>query len=94
MTDPQLVPVGTRHMGTDLFNTVNADIYAEFVKATQVVLGTKFNFDIFADAQSVLALENLEDVTIFAFVSPADVADIRKELKDTLQYVEAFAKNG
>lgn len=94
MTDPQLVPVGTRHMGTDLFNTVNADIYAEFVKATQVVLGTKFNFDIFADAQSVLALENLEDVTIFAFVSPADIADIRKELKDTLQYVEAFAKNG
>ena len=94
MTDPQLVPVGTRHMGTDLFNTVNADIYAEFAKATQVVLGTKFNFDIFADAQSVLALENLEDVTIFAFVSPADVADIRKELKDTLQYVEAFAKNG
>lgn len=42
----------------------------------------------------MLALENLEDVTIFAFVSPADVADIRKELKETLQYVEAFAKNG
>lgn len=94
MTDPMLVPVGTKHMGTDMFNTVNADIYAEFAKATQVVVGTKFNFDLFADAQSVLALENLEDVTIFAFVSPADVADIRKELKDTLQYVEAFAKNG
>ena len=49
---------------------------------------------MFADAQSVLALENLEDVTIFSFVSPADVPDIRKELKDTLQYVEGFAKNG
>ena len=36
MTDPQLVPVGTRHMGTDLFNTVNADIYAEFAKAKKV----------------------------------------------------------
>lgn len=24
MTDPMLVPVGTRHMGTDMFNTVNA----------------------------------------------------------------------
>lgn len=94
MTDPMLVPVGTKHMGTDMFNTVNADIYTEFAKATQVVVGTGFNFDMFADAQSVLALENLEDVTIFAFVSPADVADIRKELKDTLQYVEAFARNG
>ena len=48
MTDPQLVPVGTRHMGTDMFNTVNKDIYAEFAKATQVVVGTKFNFDMFA----------------------------------------------
>ena len=94
MTDPQLVPVGTKHMGTDMFNTVNADIYGEFAKATQVVVVTKLNFDAFADAQSVLALEDLEGVTIFAFVSPADVAELRKELKDTLQYVEAFAKNG
>ena len=94
MTDPQLVPVGTKHMGTDMFNTVNADIYGEFAKATQVVVVTKLNFDAFADAQSVLALEDLEGVTIFAFVSSADVAELRKELKDTLQYVEAFAKNG
>ena len=34
MTDPMLVPVGTRHMGTDMFNTVNADIFAEFNKAS------------------------------------------------------------
>ncbi len=94
MTDPQLVPVGTKHMGTDMFNTVNADIYAEFAKATQVVTVTEFGFDAFADAQSVLALENLENVSIFAFVSPEDVAELRKKLKDTLQYVEAFAKNG
>ena len=34
MIDPMLVPVGTRHMGTDMFNTVNADVFAEFNKAT------------------------------------------------------------
>lgn len=94
MTDPQLVPVGTKHMGADMFNTVNADIYGEFAKSTQVVTASKFGFDAFADAQSVLAFENLESTTLFAFVSPADIADLRKELKDTLQYVEAFAKNG
>lgn len=94
MTDPQLVPTGTKHMGTDMFNTVNKDIYGEFAKATQVAVVGKFDFGAFADAQSILALENLEDVTIFAFVCPADVAELRKELKDTLQYVEAFAKNG
>ena len=94
MTDPQLVPTGTKHMGTDMFNTVNKDIYGEFAKATQVAVVSKFDFGAFADTQSILALENLEDVTIFAFVCPADVAELRKELKDTLQYVEAFAKNG
>ena len=52
MTDPMLVPVGVRHMGTDMFNTVNKDIYGEFKKATQVVVTTGFNFDCFADAQA------------------------------------------
>ena len=94
MTDPMLVPVGVRHMGTDMFNTVNADIYGEFKKATQVVVTSGFNFDCFADAQSVLNLENLEGVSIFAFVCAADMADIRKALKDTLQYVEKFAVSG
>lgn len=94
MTDPMLVPVGVRHMGTDMFNTVNGDVYAEFQKATQVVVTNSFNFDSFADAQSVLNLESLDGVSIFAFVCAADMADIRKALKDSLQYVEAFARNG
>lgn len=94
MIDPMLVPVGVRHMGTDMFNTVNGDIYSEYQKATQVVAADKFGFDCFADAQSVLNLEQLEGVNIFAFVCAADMADIRKNLKDTLQYVEKFAMNG
>ena len=94
MTDPMLVPVGTRHMGTDMFNTVNADVFAEFKKATLSVEVAAFNFDAFVDAQAMLNLENLEDVTIFGFVCPADMAKVRKALKDDLKYVEAFAKNG
>ena len=94
MTDPNLVPVGTRHMGTDMFNTVNADIFAEFRKATLAHSATAFDFAAFVDAQALLNLENLEGVSIFGFVSPADMAKIRKALKDDLKYVEAFAKNG
>ncbi len=94
MTDPNLVPVGTRHMGTDMFNTVNADIFAEFKKATLSTTPTAFDFAAFVDAQAELNLENLEDVTIFGFVAPADMAGVRKALKDDLKYVEAFAKNG
>ena len=94
MTDPMLVPVGVRHMGTDMFNTANADIYAEYNKATRVVVTTAFDFAAFADAQSVLNLEDLEGVSVFAFVCAADMSDIRKSLKDDLKYVESFAKNG
>jgi hypothetical protein len=94
MTDPNLVPVGVRHMGTDMFNTVNADIFAEFEKATLTVSASAFNFDAFVDAQAKLNLENLEGVSIFGFVCPADVAKIRKALKDDLKYVEGFVKSG
>lgn len=94
MTDPMLVPVGTRHMGTDMFNTVNADIFAEFNKATLTVSSAALNFDAFVDAAAMLNLENLEGVTIFGFVCPADMGKVRKALKDDLKYVEAFAKTG
>lgn len=94
MTDPMLVPVGMKHAGTDMFNTVNADIYAEFGKTNVSVSATAFNFDAFVDAIAKLNIENPEGVTIFGFVSPEDMAGVRKALKDDLKYVEAFAKNG
>ena len=94
MTDANLVPVGMKHAGTDMFNTVNADIFAEFNKTPQSVSATAFGFDAFVDAASKLNLENLEGVTLFGFVCPADMGKIRKALKDDLKYVEAYAKNG
>ena len=94
MTDDMLVPVGMKHAGTDMFNTVQADIYTEFSKTGLVVPATAFDFNAFVDASAALNLENIENVEIFAFVCPKDKAKIRKALKDDLQYVEAFARNG
>ena len=94
MTDPMVVPTGTKHMGTDLFNTVNADIFAEFSKATLTVSATAPDFNAVVDAQAKLNLENLEGVTVFGWVCPADMAKVRKAMKDDLKYVEAFAKQG
>ena len=92
MTDPMLVPVGTRHMATDMFNTVNGEIFAEFKKATLEVSATAFNFDAFVDAMAKLNTEN--EPNTFAFVCPEDMAKIRKALKDDLKYVTEFSKNG
>lgn len=94
MTDPMVVPTGTKHMATDMFNTVNADVFAEFNKATLAVQASTPDFGAFVDAQAKLNLENLEGVTVFGFVHPADMAKVRKALKDDLKYVEAFAKQG
>lgn len=94
MTDPMLVPVGVRHMGTDMFNTVNADIFAEFNKASLSVAATDYGFGTFADAVAKLNLEEIEGVNIFGFVNAADMAEVRKALKEDLKYVESFSRNG
>ena len=100
MTDPMLVPVGTRHMGTDMFNTVNADIFTEFNKATLSVAATDYDFGAFADAVAKLNIEAIDNdpaqVTprCFGFVNAADMAEIRKALMENLKYVESFARTG
>ena len=94
MIDPLVVQTGIRHMTTDMFNTVQADVLAEFAKATQQIDATAFDFGAFVDASAVLNSENIEGEGIFCLVNPVDVAAIRKTLKDDLKYVEAFVKNG
>lgn len=94
MTDPMVVTVGMKHCGTDMFNTVNGDIYTEFNKATMVLPTANLDFAAFADAVAMLNLENIEGVEIFAFVCPDDMASLRKTLKDDLKYVESFSRTG
>lgn len=93
MKDPMIVPVGLKHAATDMFNHVNADIFTEFGKATLTLAGTP-NFDTFVDSQAMMNVENVEGIKSFAFVNAANMATLRKALKDDLKYVEAFARSG
>lgn len=95
MKDPLVVQTGVRHMTTDMFNTVQADIFAEFNKATQIVnlSGTDY-FSAFVDAVAKLPGENQEEREVFAFVHPNDKAAVRKALKEDLVYVESFVRTG
>lgn len=94
MRDPKVVETGLNHAAVDMVNTVQADIYGEFAKATLAVENATFSFDNFVDAAALLNMENIEDAEIFAFVAPSDMAAIRKALKDDLKYVEAFVRQG
>lgn len=94
MKDPMLVPVGMKHAGTDMFNTVNGDVFGEFEKASLSVPVTAFDFAAFADAVAELELPENEETEVFGFVSRKAKAELRKNLKDELKYVEAFARHG
>lgn len=94
LTDPMVVTTGVKHMATDMFNHVNAKIFAEFNSATLTYTASAPDFGCFADAAALLNSENLEGEALFAFVNPKDMAKIRKALKEDLKYVEAFAKHG
>lgn len=95
MKDPMLVPVGMKHAGTDMFNTVNGDVFGEFKKAKLTVETATFDFNAFADAVAKLNLpENMDGVEVFGWVNATAKAAVRKALKDELKYVEAFARHG
>ena len=102
--DPIVPVVGTRKLGADLVNKMNADIFAEFRKATLYQATTNDYFADFVDAVSKLTLdplhggngdESLQPTDMcFALVNKTDVAAIRKSMKDMLKYVEAFVRTG
>lgn len=94
MRDPLVVETGLKHMTTDMVNTMQNDIFAEFAKATQQVDVTIFDFNAFVDAVALLPGENNEELEVFAFVHKNDKAAIRKALKDDLKYVEAYSRTG
>ncbi len=100
MEDSMVVPVGMKHAGTDMFNTVNKDIFAEFGKTELTLEAKDYGFGTFADAVAMLNIEGTDNdpavvgPRAFAFVCPKDMAEIRKALKDDLKYVESFARTG
>ena len=93
MNDPLVIEKGLNHMAVDMFNTANAKAMAEFNKASISIPVTAFDFNAFVDGAAALAFEG-EDVPVFALVHKNDVKEIRKNLKDSLQYVEAYVRTG
>ncbi len=93
MNDPLVIEKGLNHMSVDMFNTANGKAMAEFNKASISVPVTAFDFAAFVDGAAMLPFEG-EDVPTFALCHKNDVKEIRKNLKDSLQYVEAYVRTG
>lgn len=95
MTDPMVVDAGLYGLATRMTNDLTAKIIAELDKATLTydATATGLTFDAIVDAIAKFPHEDAED-GLFILINRADLAGLRKNLKDELKYVEAFARTG
>lgn len=95
MTDPMVVDAGLYGLATRMTNDLTAKIIAELDKATLTydASATGLTFDAIVDAIAKFPHEDAED-GLFILINRADLAGLRKNLKDELKYVEAFARTG
>lgn len=92
MTDAMVVDTGLQHSADNMVNTFTALAVAEYEKATLTHNASAWGFDVVVDAIAKMNLEN--EANLFMLVSPADMANIRKALKDELKYSEGFVRTG
>lgn len=93
MKDPMSLDTGLAKLSAQIVNNINGKFVAELGKATLTVTysTTGITFDNIVDA---LALVGEDDTNYNLFINPAQRAQLRKNLKDSLQYVEDFARTG
>lgn len=92
MTDPMVVETGLKKLAENMTNDLTTKAIAEFGNATILSPITAWSFDDFVDAIAKYPHENEDG--LFCLVNPAQKAAIRKQLGDTLQYSEGFARTG
>lgn len=93
MRDPKIVEKGLNHGVVDMINTAQGKAMAEFGKAALSAPVEKFDFDAFVDG-AALFNDELGELSLFALVHKNDLKEVRKNLKDSLQYVEAYVRKG
>ena len=95
MTDPMVVDAGLYGLATRMTNDLTNKIVAELDKATLTydASATGLTFNAIVDAIAKFPHEDAED-GLFLLINRADLAGLRKNLKDELKYVEAFARTG
>ena len=92
MTDPKVVETGLKHAADKMTNKFVAQALAQMDTASLTVTNTAWSFDVVVDAIAKLGKE--AENGLFLLVSPADLAAIRKALKNDLSYSEAFVRTG
>lgn len=93
-TDPVAIRTGILMAAADMYNVMQGDIIGEMESATSMTV-TAFDFAAFVDGVAALNFDDGDPtVRVNAFVNPVTAAKVRKALGTSLQYVEAYARQG
>ena len=92
MTDPMVIDTGLEGIVTDMINQFVTLAIAEYEKATLEQTGTAWNFDVVVDALAKMNMETEEG--LFLLISPKDLAEFRKNLRQDLSHSEGYVRTG
>ena len=92
MTDPMVVDVGLKKLAAQMTNDLTAKIVKELDKTKLVINSATWTFNQIVDAIAMCPDEEISG--LFLLVNKAQVADLRKNLGDSLKYVEDFVRTG
>lgn len=92
MKDAMVVDTGLQHSADKMVNKFVALAIGEMDKATLSVSATEWNFDTVVDGIAKMNIESEDG--LFLLISPADMAEFRKNLKDDLSFSEGFVRTG
>ena len=92
MNDPMVVEVGLQKMSANMVNAMAKEAIAEWDKASLVKYGCTWTYDDVVDAIAMYPHEQADGLMLL--ISPEIEASFRKNLEDSLKYVEANVRSG
>lgn len=92
MNDPSAIDQAVQQLKDQMTNDITTKVVAELEKGSHKVYNFDYSFEAIVDAMAMLPEEHNEG--LYLLVARKDGSKIQKKLKDTLQYVEAFARSG
>ena len=92
MNDPMVVEVGLQKMSANMVNAMVKEAIAEWDKASLIKYGCTWSYDDVVDAIAMYPHEQADGLALM--ISPDIEAAFRKNLEDSLKYVEANVRTG
>ena len=92
MNDPMVVEVGLQKMSANMVNSMVKEAIGEWDKASLIKYGCTWAYDDVVDAIALYPHEQADGLMLL--ISPDIEAAFRKNLEDSLKYVEANVRTG